>query len=163
MSKLPEVNSEWHAKGDTRVRARKEKTEQLFFFATRGFTGYARGAWLHVFFPSPFVLLTCFHPFGTCYTFCHVSSLPLTAALLGNLFVTHATPCRWEITLALYRLAWENSRHYATPPFVSSQSDVWETTAEMPYWCQTCYYQEMGIVPLIGKANFQLIRSPTQI
>ena len=80
-------------------------TEQLFFFATRGFTDYARGACLHVFFPSPFVLLTCFHPFGTCYTFCHVSSLPLTAALLGNLFVTHATPCRWEITLALHRLA----------------------------------------------------------
>ena len=92
-------------KGDVRMRARKEKTEQLFFFAARGFTGYARGAWLHVFFPSPFVLLTCFHPFGTCYTLCHVSSLPLTAALLGNLFLTHATPCRWEITLALHRLA----------------------------------------------------------
>ena len=25
-------------------------TEQLFFFATRGFTDYARGACLHVFF-----------------------------------------------------------------------------------------------------------------
>ena len=65
-------------------------TEQLFFFATRGFTAYARGACLHVFFPSPLVLLTCFHPFGTCYTFCQISSLPLTAALLGNLFLTHA-------------------------------------------------------------------------
>ena len=32
------------------MRARKKNTEQLFFFATRGFTGYAPGAWLHVFF-----------------------------------------------------------------------------------------------------------------
>ena len=32
------------------MRARREKTEQLLFFATRGFTAYARGAWLHVFF-----------------------------------------------------------------------------------------------------------------
>ena len=31
-------------------------------------------------------------------------------------------------------LAWENSRHFETPPLVSPQNDVWETTAEIPYW-----------------------------
>ena len=92
-SKLPEVNSEWHAKGDTRMRARKEKTEQLFFFLPLAALLVMRAGLGYMFF---FVLLTCFHPFGTCSTFCHVSSLPLTVALLGNLFLTHATPCRWE-------------------------------------------------------------------
>ena len=133
----------------TRKRRRKNEGKEkrdwaaLFLCHSRLYWLCARGL-VTCFFPSPFVLLTCFHPFGTCYTFCHVSSLPLTAALLGNLFVTHATPCRWEITLALYRLAWENSRHFATPPFVSSQSDTWETNVEIPYWCQTCHFQEMG-------------------
>ena len=28
-------------------------------------------------------------------------------------------------------IAWENSPHFATPLFVSSRSDVWETTAEI--------------------------------
>ena len=88
----------------TRKRRRKNKGKEKKDCHSRLYWLCARGL-VTCFFPSPFVLLTCFNPFGTCYTFCHVSSLPLTAALLGNLFVTHATPCRWEITLALYRLA----------------------------------------------------------
>ena len=31
-------------------------------------------------------------------------------------------------------LAWENSRHLATLPLVSSPNDVWETSTEIPYW-----------------------------
>jgi len=31
-------------------------------------------------------------------------------------------------------VAWENSRHLATLPMVSPPNDVWETSAEIPYW-----------------------------
>ena len=31
-------------------------------------------------------------------------------------------------------IAWENSRHLATLPLVSPPNDVWETSAEIPYW-----------------------------
>ena len=31
-------------------------------------------------------------------------------------------------------LAWEKSRHLATLPLVFSPNDVWETSAEIPYW-----------------------------
>ena len=31
-------------------------------------------------------------------------------------------------------LGWENSRHFATPPLISPRNDVWETSAEIPYW-----------------------------
>ena len=30
-------------------------------------------------------------------------------------------------------VAWENSRHLATPPVVFPPNDVWETSAEIPY------------------------------
>ena len=29
---------------------------------------------------------------------------------------------------------WENNQHFATLPLVSPRNDVWETTAEIPYW-----------------------------
>ena len=39
-------------------------------------------------------------------------------------------------------VAWENSRHFETPPLVSPRNGVWETSAEIPYWwrvtSQTC-------------------------
>ena len=38
-------------------------------------------------------------------------------------------------------LALENSRHFGTPPLVSSRNDVWETSAELPL--MTCYYPEL--------------------
>ena len=31
-------------------------------------------------------------------------------------------------------LAWENSRHFAKPPLVFSQNDIWETSAEILQW-----------------------------
>ena len=33
-----------------------------------------------------------------------------------------------------FRLAWENSRHFATTPLVSPRNDVLETSVEIPYW-----------------------------
>ena len=30
--------------------------------------------------------------------------------------------------------AWENSRHFPTPPLVSLRNNVWEMSAEIPYW-----------------------------
>ena len=61
-------------------------------------------------------------------------------------------------------LALENSRHFGTPPLVSSRNDVWETSAELPL--MTCYYPELisasdwscGVGHL-----FQPIGSSTQI
>ena len=34
----------------------------------------------------------------------------------------------------LFTVAWENSRHVATPPLVSPRNDAWERSAEIPYW-----------------------------
>ena len=50
--------------------------------------------------------------------------------------------CPWkkknEFSLLIHlnsiKLAWRNRRHFATPPLVSSWIDVWETSAENPYW-----------------------------
>ena len=39
------------------------------------------------------------------------------------------------VTKSRNLLAWENSRHFATPPLASPPNDVWETSAEIPYWC----------------------------
>ena len=36
--------------------------------------------------------------------------------------------------LHLITLAWEKTRHLATLPLVSPPNDVWETSAEIPYW-----------------------------
>ena len=33
-----------------------------------------------------------------------------------------------------WNLAWENSQHLATLPLVFPPNDVWETSAEIPYW-----------------------------
>ena len=33
-----------------------------------------------------------------------------------------------------YFTAWENSRHFAMPPLVSPQNDVWGTSVQLPYW-----------------------------
>ena len=42
--------------------------------------------------------------------------------------------CRSISTRNWPSLAWENNRHFATPLLVSPRSDVWETSAEIPYW-----------------------------
>ena len=61
---------------------------------------------------------------------------------------------------------WENSRHFATPPLVSPRNDVWETSAEIPYWRRVT--TQIWVVLLTGWSKFpkpqavRPIRSTTQ-
>ena len=43
-------------------------------------------------------------------------------------------------------LAWENSQHFAMLSLVSPPSDVWETSAEIPYWWREHQYPDLGSV-----------------
>ena len=52
-------------------------------------------------------------------------------------------------------VAWENSRHLATLPLVSPSNDVWETSAEIPYWWRVT--TQIWVELLIGWIKF-----PTQ-
>ena len=49
-------------------------------------------------------------------------------------------------------LAWENSRHLATLPLVYPPNDVWETSAEIPYWWRVT--TQFWVVLLIGWIKF---------
>ena len=51
----------------------------------------------------------------------------------------------------------ENSRHCATPPLVYSPNDVWEKSAEIPFWWRVTSASDWK------KILLQLIRSTTQI
>ena len=51
-------------------------------------------------------------------------------------------------------LAWENIRHFATPPLVSPWNDVWETSAEIPYWWRVTI--QIWVVLLIGWSKFPI-------
>ena len=53
---------------------------------------------------------------------------------------------KWLITVA-----WEHSRHFATP-LVSPRNDVWETSAEIPYWWRVT--TPIWVVLLIGWGTF---------
>ena len=75
---------------------------------------------------------------------------------------------RWSISLALIprekmtdyswdspvhvHVAWVNSRHFVTPLPVSPRNDVWETSAEIPYWWRVT--TQIWVVLLIGWSNF---------
>ena len=54
----------------------------------------------------------------------------------------------------LFVLAWENSRHLASLPRVSPPNDVWETSAEMPYWWHVT--TQIWVVFLIGNAAWEI-------
>ena len=62
-------------------------------------------------------------------------------------------------------LAWENSWHFATLPLIYQRNDVWETSAEIPYWWRVT--TQISVVLLIGRRAWenliQPIRSTTQI
>ena len=49
-------------------------------------------------------------------------------------------------------IAWDNSGHLATPPLVSPRNDVWETSAEIPYWWRVT--TQIWVVLLIGWSKF---------
>ena len=51
-------------------------------------------------------------------------------------------------------LAWENIRHFATPPLVSPRNDVWETSGEIPYWWRVTI--QIWVVLLIGWSKFPM-------
>ena len=51
-------------------------------------------------------------------------------------------------------LAWENSRHLATLPLLSPPNDVWEKSAEIPYWWRVT--TQIGEVLLIGRATWEI-------
>ena len=50
-------------------------------------------------------------------------------------------------------IAWENRRHFATPPLVSPRNDVWETSAEIPYWWRV--YRVISISAVVSQASFR--------
>ena len=56
------------------------------------------------------------------------------------------------IHLNSIKLAWRNRRHFATPPLVSSRIEVWETSAEIPYWWRIT--TQIWVVLLIGWGKF---------
>ena len=51
-------------------------------------------------------------------------------------------------------LAWENSRQLAMLPLVSPRNDVWETSAEIPYWWRVT--TQIWVVLLIGRAAWEI-------
>ena len=55
-------------------------------------------------------------------------------------------------------IAWENSRHLATPPLVSPLNDVWETSAKIPYWWRVT--TQIWVVLLISWIKFSHAARP---
>ena len=51
-------------------------------------------------------------------------------------------------------LAWENSRHLPTLPLVSPPNDVWEKSAEIPFWWRVS--TQIWDVLLIGRAAWEI-------
>ena len=56
---------------------------------------------------------------------------------------------------ALWRITWQTSRHLATPPVVFPPNDVWETSAEIPYWWRVTT-QIWVVKPLIESTTRQI-------
>jgi len=51
-------------------------------------------------------------------------------------------------------VGWENRWHFAMPPTISPQYDVWETSAEIPYWWHVT--TQIWVLLLIGCATCQI-------
>ena len=79
--------------------------------------------------------------------YCRVKSL---TQVLGHLQRTDTVKTRVEGPI----IAWENSRHLATLPLVSPPNDVWETSAEIPYWWRVT--TRIWVVLLIGGAAWKI-------
>ena len=97
-------------------------------------------------FNSFYLLISYFEKFSTESDF---YSLPKTWLKISQRSRVFYDTMRFDITLLpppppqiiLYvifqstnYLAWENSQHFVTAPLVSQRNDVWETSAEIPYW-----------------------------
>ena len=53
-----------------------------------------------------------------------------------------------------FHVAWENSRHLAAIQLVSPPNDVWETSAEIPYWWRVTI--KIWVMLLIGRATWEI-------
>ena len=58
-------------------------------------------------------------------------------------------------------LAWQNSRHFASTPLVSPRSDVWETSAEIPYWWPVTIH--IWVVLLIGGTTNEIYFNQSEV
>ena len=58
-------------------------------------------------------------------------------------------------------LAWENSQHFTMLPLVSPPSDVWEMSAEIPYWWRIS--TQIWVVFLIGCAAWEIWFNQSEI
>ena len=47
-----------------------------------------------------------------------------------------------------FSVAWENGRHFSTPPLISLRNYIWATHAEIPYWW--CITDQIWVVLLMG-------------
>ena len=61
-----------------------------------------------------------------------------------------SNPLPFYIPFFTKKVAWENRRHFATPPTVFPRNDVWETSAEIPYWWRVT--TQIWVVLLIVKS-----------
>ena len=62
--------------------------------------------------------------------------------------------------LGCQEVAWENSRLLATLPPVSPPNDVWQTSAEIPYWWRVT--TQISVVLLIGWIKFPTLHDQTR-
>ena len=59
---------------------------------------------------------------------------------------------RFQLEQGPFSVNWENSLHFAAPLLVSPRNDVWETSAEIPYWWRV--NTQIWVVLLIGLSKF---------
>ena len=82
---------------------------------------------------------------------CGISELVLQTPSRGET-VRSVAKCR--LFLVHLNLAWENRRHSATLPTVSPRNDVWEASAEIPYWWRVS--AKIWLMLLIGRAACEI-------
>ena len=82
---------------------------------------------------------------------CAISELVLQTPFRGET-VRSVAKCR--LFLVHLNLAWENRRHSATLPTVFPRNDVWEASAEIPYWWRVS--AKIWLVLLIGRAACEI-------
>ena len=88
------------------------------------------------------------------YSYSDFQKFPLHRSLAQAIFTVSSVFIidLWQcISKQLFSL-WENSRHLVTLPLVSPPNDIWETSAEIPYWW--CTTTQIWVVLLIGWIKF---------
>ena len=103
------------------------------------------------------------------YLFLHLLLEPFSWESMKNFSSPSKSPSSFLLNLlfnlhsctgAKLNVAWENSHHLAMLPLVSPPNDVWETSAEIPYWwCVITQIwvetrHQYGISALISQTSF---------